>query len=633
MSKFWLIVQYEYERHVLKRGFWLGTLSLPAALAVAVGASAILRGAPATARALPLPGAGSAGQLLIALSGFAGMLLVMLSAGYWVGVVADEKANRTLEILVTSVPPRRLMAAKLLAVLAVTLTQLVVWGIAAGLLALLGRNLLDLAWLQDLRVAPSTAWIVAAVLIPSYVLAAALLAALGATLQGHHATQHVTTLLAAVTLTPAMFALSMLHDLDHPLMVAFSLLPLAAPVILPLRAAFAALPLWQAGASVAIQVFCMLGAVWLAGRALRQGTLRHGRRRRRGGLTAQEKPPLTPPRTAHGVEASSPPAHSAGLFSLPRSDWNQSVLDGRGLGWGHGKTWRVFCHEFMTTVTRPLYLLVCFALPLLVLAQLGLMLASSPATGSRPALSTALQVDEAALARLISMLVMLLLYGMILMSSGLMLRSVSEEKKNRVMEVLLLSVHPRQLLAGKTIALGLAGLIQAAIWVLVGGLLLALSGQRLTIPRALGQVDGITLAPSTLAWFLVFALLGYALYAGLYAGAGALLPDWRKSRQATLLIALPALIGFQIGLMTTDNPHGPLALIASLFPLTAPFVMVKRLVIAGLPAWQPPLSAGLLALSLPLIARAVARMFHAQNLLSGQPFSVARYWRALLGRE
>jgi ABC-2 type transport system permease protein len=99
------------------------------------------------------------------------------------------------------------------------------------------------------------------------------------------------------------------------------------------------------------------------------------------------------------------------------------------------------------------------------------------------------------------------------------------------------------------------------------------------------------------------------------------------------LIALPALIGFQIGLLTTDNPHGPLAVVASLFPLTAPFVMVKRLVISGLPGWQPPVAAGLMIVSLPLTVRAVARIYRAQNLLCGQPFSVKRYLGALLGRE
>jgi ABC-2 type transport system permease protein len=240
---------------------------------------------------------------------------------------------------------------------------------------------------------------------------------------------------------------------------------------------------------------------------------------------------------------------------------------------------------------------------------------------------TALSEDEAILARLIPLLVMLLLYGMILMASGLMLRSVSEEKKNRVIEILLLSVSPRQMLAGKTVALGVAGLIQALVWAAMGYLFFALRGGTFYVS------GGITLSPSILAWFLVFALLGYAVYASLYAGAGALLPDWRQSRQASLLIALPAFIGFEIGLLTTDNPHGVLALGASFFPLTAPFVMVKRLVVGGLPWWQPPVAAGLMVLSIPLIVRAVAGMFHAQNLLSGQPFSVKRYFRVLLGRR
>jgi ABC-2 type transport system permease protein len=161
----------------------------------------------------------------------------------------------------------------------------------------------------------------------------------------------------------------------------------------------------------------------------------------------------------------------------------------------------------------------------------------------------------------------------------------------------------------------------------MGYLFFALGGETFRLPGS------ITLSPSILAWFMVFALLGYAVYASLYAGAGALLPDWRQSRQATLLIALPAFIGFEIGLLTTDNPHGALALGASFFPLTAPFVMVKRLVVGGLPWWQPMVAAALMVLSIPLIVRAVARMFHAQNLLSGQPFSIRRYFRVLLGRE
>jgi ABC-2 type transport system permease protein len=685
------------------------------------------------------------GQLLPALSGFALVIVIFVSSGYLIGAVADEKTNRTMEILVTAVSPSQLMTAKLLAVLAITLTQLAVWIVLAGLIGLFGRSVLGVPWLQDIRVDPSTALVVLAVLIPSYALVAALMTAMGAIIEGGHSAQYVTTALITCYMTPAMFAVSMLHNLSHPLMVTLSLIPLTAPIALPLRAAFTQVPFWQIGTSVAIQVLCTLGAVWLAGRALRLGMLRYGRRlrwRELVGWSAEEPSPQPGP-------------------GMQRQDiWRTARTERAGRS--QGKTWLILRHELVTTVTNSMFILVCVGVPLLVLAQLGMMVyagrngpsprmtsieagleagdkASPPvapvpevqgyvdlsglietvpspipagtlvpytdeasarralkageiagfylipadyiASGElirvRPDYSPlspgdasatmdwvllvnllardpnvlqpahlAAQVwepmtlrttawvkgstpseDEASMARLISMLVMLLLYGMILMASGLMLRSVSEEKKNRVMEILLLSVSPRQMLAGKTVALGVAGLIQAAVWAAMGCLFFALGGETFRVP------GGITLSPLILAWFVAFALLGYAVYASLYAGAGALVPDWRQSRQATLLIALPAFIGFEIGLLTTDNPHGALALGASFFPLTAPFVMVKRLVVGGLPRWQPPVAAALMVLSIPLIVRSVARMFHAQNLLSGQPFSVKRYFGALLGRE
>jgi ABC-2 type transport system permease protein len=182
------------------------------------------------------------------------------------------------------------------------------------------------------------------------------------------------------------------------------------------------------------------------------------------------------------------------------------------------------------------------------------------------------------------------------------------------------------LLTGKLVAMGVAGLFQAGVWVLLGGLLYRLLGAPTGLP------PGLSLTPSVLAWSVAFSLLGYAVYAALFAGAGALVPDWRKSPQASLVLSLPAIIGFQIGIFTVDNPHGALAIAASLFPLTAPMIVVKRLVVGGVPPWQLWLSAGGMVLSIPLLVRAVARVFRAQHLLSGQPFSAKRYLRVLLGR-
>ncbi len=252
----------------------------------------------------------------------------------------------------------------------------------------------------------------------------------------------------------------------------------------------------------------------------------------------------------------------------------------------------------------------------------------TPASDTRAADEGPSRMDEQdrLMHLLIPMLIALVLYGVILMASGLLLQSVSDEKKNRVMEILLLSVNPLQMLTGKIIALGIAGLLQAVVWGGMGYLFFALTGRIFSLPA------GIELLPSLLVWGAVFFLLGYVMYASLMAGAGALVPDIKEFRMVSLMISAPALVGFEIGLLTTDNPHGALATGASLFPLTAPFIIIKRLVVGGVPLWQLLMASGLLVVTSFFIVRAVARMFHAQNLLSGQRFSVKRYFRALLGR-
>lgn len=98
------------------------------------------------------------------------------------------------------------------------------------------------------------------------------------------------------------------------------------------------------------------------------------------------------------------------------------------------------------------------------------------------------------------------------------------------------------------------------------------------------------------------------------------------------MLFLPAGIAFAIALNTAAHPHGALPTALSLFPLTAPVSMLHRVVAGGVPLWQLLLSIGLMLATIPLIMRAVARLFRAQHLLSGQPFSLPRYFRALLGR-
>lgn len=223
--------------------------------------------------------------------------------------------------------------------------------------------------------------------------------------------------------------------------------------------------------------------------------------------------------------------------------------------------------------------------------------------------------------------VTLLFYFLIMGSASLLLSNISKEKENRIVEVLLTSVSPTQLLSGKIIGLGLVGLFQTVLWVGIGTLLLNRSSQ------AFQLVSMIHLPASFLLWGLVFFILGYAAYASLMAGLGALAPNLREATQVTFVIMIPLIIPlFFSSSVFMRDPNGPIAVGLSLFPLSAPVAMMARLSAGGVPAWHPWLAAGLLALTAVIIVRSVAGMFRAQALLSGQPINIKAYFQALFNK-
>jgi len=222
----------------------------------------------------------------------------------------------------------------------------------------------------------------------------------------------------------------------------------------------------------------------------------------------------------------------------------------------------------------------------------------------------------------------LLFYFLIMGSASLLLSNISKEKENRVVEILLNSVTPLQLLTGKIVGLGLVGLLQTILWFGTGYTLMNLSGRVFSLP------SDIHLPASLVAWGVLFFVLGYAVYASLMAGLGALAPNLREASQVTFVIMLPLIIPlFFSSSVFMSEPNGAIATGLSLFPLSTPVAMMARLASGGVPWWQPPLAAVLLALTAILIVRAVAGMFRAQSLLSGQPIKVGIFLKALVGRE
>lgn len=220
-----------------------------------------------------------------------------------------------------------------------------------------------------------------------------------------------------------------------------------------------------------------------------------------------------------------------------------------------------------------------------------------------------------------------LIFVVILMtSSSLLLHSITEEKKNMVMEVLLSSVTPRQILTGKILGLGILGLLQGAVWLCSGIAILFFRGGLQQIP------SGFTNSILMMGWIILSFIFGYFIYASMMAGLGAVSPNIKEASQATILVIWPVILCLSLSGYLIPNAHGVVAVFLSLFPLTSPIVMLMRLVVGGVPWWQPVLALLLLAFSAFLIVRSVSKIFQASLLLSGQPMSARRYYRALLGR-
>jgi ABC-2 type transport system permease protein len=219
----------------------------------------------------------------------------------------------------------------------------------------------------------------------------------------------------------------------------------------------------------------------------------------------------------------------------------------------------------------------------------------------------------------------MILYIVIIMSSSLLRSSMGGERKNRVLEILMVSLNPRQILSGKIIAVAVVGLLQTVIWAGTGYGLLRLTGRAVSLPA------DVQVPFSTVLWAAVFFLLGYAIYASLLAGVGVLTgPNVPGSSSADFVMIWPLVIPIFCMSFLIQYPNGALAVILSLFPLTAPIAMLTRMATGSVPWWQPALAATLMAATAALVLRAVAGVFRAQILLSGQTFTVKRFLRLLV---
>jgi ABC-2 type transport system permease protein len=204
----------------------------------------------------------------------------------------------------------------------------------------------------------------------------------------------------------------------------------------------------------------------------------------------------------------------------------------------------------------------------------------------------------------------LLLYGIAVM------RGILEEKSNRIMEVLLGSLTPDQLMTGKILGIGLVGLTQMAIYAATVGILRVYAG--LAVPQAswIGALESIS--ASKLAYFFVFFLLGYFLYTSLFAAVGAVCNSEQEAQNLQTPVIMCLVIPMVMTFFFVANPDSPAAIVASMIPLFAPMVMFMRITVLTPPFWQIALSIGLLLVTNYIFFRAVGRVFRIGILLYGK---------------
>ena len=244
-------------------------------------------------------------------------------------------------------------------------------------------------------------------------------------------------------------------------------------------------------------------------------------------------------------------------------------------------------------------------------------------------------------AMVLGLMLSILTYMFVLMYGAMIMNSVIEEKTNRIVEVVVSSCRPFQLMLGKIIGVGLIGLTQLFIWIVLLVIVAMVAGSAL----GFGQVSPDAVSPESMRMakdmgamemimhetlsinytpiivgFILYFLGGYLLYSSLFAGLGSAVDQASDSSQFTSPVILIMLVAFYAGMACMENPSGPTAMWCSIIPFTSPVVMMIRLPF-GVPFWQLALSLGLLFGTALAITWLAARIYRRGILHYGKKAS------------
>ena len=231
-----------------------------------------------------------------------------------------------------------------------------------------------------------------------------------------------------------------------------------------------------------------------------------------------------------------------------------------------------------------------------------------------------------------------LLMMFIIIYGNMVMRSVIEEKTNRIIEIIISSVKPIHLMLGKIIGTSLAGITQFVIWVILGGIMLSIVAGIAGVDFIAAQgpqqeameqmsdnelqqlVLDIAKLPmfTLLVSFLIYFIGGYFLYSAIYAAIGAAVDNETDTQQFMLPVILPLMLGIYVGFFAViENPHGIVSTVFSMIPLTSPIVMLMRIPF-GVAWWELAISIGLLILSIAGVVWLAAKIYRVGILMYGK---------------
>ena len=239
-----------------------------------------------------------------------------------------------------------------------------------------------------------------------------------------------------------------------------------------------------------------------------------------------------------------------------------------------------------------------------------------------------------------------LIFMFIIIYGNMIMRSVIEEKTNRIVEIIISSVKPFQLMLGKIIGTSLAGITQFAIWLVIGGVLFAIAPslfqvdtptatQAMVATESHSEISNIITALyhfpflETSGVFLLFFVGGYLLYSSLYAMVGAMVDNETDTQQFLMPILIPLMLAFYVGMFSViEEPHGTISVVFSYIPLTSPVVMLMRIPF-GVAWWEVLISLLLLYITFFLVIKIASKIYRIGILMYGKKPTYKEVWKWL----